>query len=292
MGDEERKQIRFILLDTYILMNNKGISEFLAFILSIIILIPIAVIAYFIITAGANKVVSSSESVTQYVSSTMLALQTGNSVVLPPVSPNLPKYTFLSQFYGSNSCISYLNQLSREDLLISPSNPSSLSGTYFVCIGTFSLSPIISSQSFWNYLPSNGEGSNNASFPGWFPDLAAYNSKSSNLASGINGSTGTLSYFILSQNPEVSLSDSCDSFFNATTIKYGYSQPGAYITTITCAPLTYNNESAFISVIPPSCSGSCGNNPMAFLYGNPGYIKFQECSYNGGNDLQCKFSIN
>ena len=274
-------------------MNNKGISEFLAFILSIIILIPIAVIAYFIITAGANKVVSSSESISQYASTTMLALQTGNSIVLPPISPDLPTKTFLSQFYGSNSCISYLNQLSREDLLISPSNPESLSGTYFVCIGTFSLKPIISSQNFWNYLPSgNKEGPNNASFPGWFPDLLGYNSPTSTIASGINGSTGTLSYFTLSQDPETTLSNSCDSFFNATTTEYGYGQPGAYIQTITCAPLTYNNQSAFISVVPPSCSGSCGNNPMAFLYGNPGYIKFQECSYNGGNDLQCKFSIN
>lgn len=274
-------------------MKNKGLSEFLAFILSIIILIPIAIIAYFIITAGANKVISSSESVSLYASSTIAALQTGNSIVLPPDSPNLPKYTFLSQFYGSNSCISDLNQLSRQALLVSPSNPSSLSNMYFVCIGTFSLSPITTSQAFWNYVPSgNKEGPDNASFPGWFPDLSAYNSPSSTLASGINGSTGTLSYFIQPQNPETALSDSCVSFFNATTSQYGYGQPGAYITTITCAPLTYNNKSAFISAVPPSCSGSCGNNPIAFLYGNPGYIKFQECSYNGGNDLQCKFSIN
>jgi hypothetical protein len=273
-------------------MKNKGISEFLAFILSIIILIPIAVIAYFIITAGANKVVSSSESITQYVSSTLVAMQTGNSVVLPPISPDLPKYTFLSQFYGSSSCISDLDQLSREAILISPSNPSSLSGSYFVCIGTFSSSAIIPNQRFWSYLPSNGEEANNASFPGWFPDLAAYNSKSSIIASGVTGSTGTLSYFTQPQNPETALSSSCVSFFNATTVKYGYGQPGAYITTMTCAPLTYNNKSAFISTIPPSCSGSCGINPMAFLYGNPGYIKFQECSYSGGNNLQCRFSIN
>ncbi|MGC8533171.1 MAG: hypothetical protein ACP5MV_00885 [Candidatus Parvarchaeum sp.] len=275
-------------------MKNKGISEFLSFILSIIILIPIAIIAYFIITAGANKVISSSESITQYVSSTLTAMQTGNSVVLPPVSPDLPKYTFLSQFYGSSSCINDLNELSREAILISPSNPSSLSNTYFVCIGTFSLSPISRNQAFWNYLPSssNNEGPDNASFPGWFPDLSAYNSPTSTIASGINGSTGTLSYFLQSSNPEVSLSNSCVSFFNADTIRYGYGQPGAYITTLTCAPLTYNNRSAFINVVPPSCSSSCGNDPMAFLYGNPGYIKFQECSYNGGNDLQCKFSIN
>ena len=273
-------------------MKNKGISEFLAFILSIIILIPIAIIAYFIITAGANKVVSSSESITQYVSSTLVAMQTGNSVVLPPVSPDLPKHTFLSQFYGSSSCISDLDELSSEAILISPSNPSSLSGTYFVCIGTFSPSAIIKSQAIWNYLPSNGEGANNASFPGWFPDLAAYNSKSSTIASGINGSTGTLSYFTQPQNPQTALSGSCVSFFNATTVSYGYGQPGAYITTMTCAPLTYNNKSAFISAVPPSCSGSCGINPIAFLYGNPGYIKFQECNYNGGNDLQCRFSIN
>ena len=274
-------------------MKNKGISEFLAFILSIIILIPIAIIAYFIITAGANKVVSSSESITQYVSSTLVAIQTGNSVVLPPISPDLPNSSyFLSQFYGSSSCISDLDELSREAILISPSNPSSLSGTYFVCIGLFSPSAIVSNQRFWNDLPSNGEGADNASFPGWFPDLSAYNSKSSTIASGINGSTGTLSYFIQPQNPEAILSGSCVSFFNATTVNYGYGQPGAYITTITCAPLTYNNKSAFLSAIPPSCSGSCGNNPIAFLHGNPGYIKFQECSYNGGNDLQCRFSIN
>jgi len=275
-------------------MKNKGISEFLAFILSIIILIPIAIIAYFIITAGANKVISSSESITQYVSSTIIAMQTGNSVVLPPVSPDLPKYTFLSQFYGSSSCISDLDELSREALLISPSNPSSLSNTYFVCIGTFSLSAINQSQAFWNYLPSSssGEGPDNASFPGWFPNVGTYNSKSSTIASGINGSTGTLSYFTQPSNPEITLSHSCVSFFNATTIKFGYGQPGAYITKITCAPLTYNNKSVFISVVPPSCSGSCGSNPMAFLYGNPGYIKFQECSYNGGGDLQCRFSIN
>ena len=273
-------------------MKNKGISEFLSFILSIIILIPIAIIAYFIITAGANKVISSSESITEYVSSTLVAIQTGNSIVLPPISPNLPGHTFLSQFYGSSSCISYLNELSREAILISPSNPSSLSGTYFVCIGTFSLKPISLSQRFWNYLPSNGEESDNASFPGWFPDLAAYNSKSSTIASGINGSTGTLSYFTQPQNPETILSSSCVSFFNATTVNYGYGQPGAYITTLTCDPLTYNNKSMFISAVPPSCSGSCGINPIAFLYGNPGYIKFQECNYNGGNDLQCRFSIN
>ncbi len=274
-------------------MNNRGISEFLSFIIAIIILIPIAVIAYFIITAGANKVVSSSESINQYVSSTITALQTGNSIVLPPDSPNLPATTFLAQFYGDSSCINYIDQLSREAILISPSNPSSLSNTYFVCIGTFSLSPIIPGQDFWNYLPSNnGEKADNASFPGWFSSLSNYNSPSSTLASGINGSTGTLSYFTQPSNPEITLSNSCVSFFNATTTKYGYGQPGAYITSLTCAPLTYNNKSAFISVVPPSCSGACGNNPMAFLYGNPGYIKFQECTYNGGSDLQCKFSIN
>ncbi|MCL4391364.1 MAG: hypothetical protein M1284_01735 [Candidatus Parvarchaeota archaeon] len=273
-------------------MKNKGITEFLAFILSIVILIPIAVIAYFIITAGANKVISSSESVSVYVASTISAFQTGNSVVLPPLSPNLPKYTFLSQFYGSNSCINYIDQLSREAILISPSNPSILSGQYFVCIGTFKQTAIITSQAFWNYLPSSGEGPDNASFPGWFPNLAEYNSKTSTISSGINGSTGTLSYFTEPANPQIALSNSCTSFFNATTVKYGYDQPGAYITGMTCAPLTSNNKSAFISVIPPSCSGACGSNPVAFLYGDPGYIKFQECSYSGGNALQCKFSIN
>ncbi len=271
-------------------MKKKGITEFLAFMLSIIILIPIAIIAYFIITAGANKVVSSSESVSQYVSSTLTAVQTGNSVVLPPISPNLPSETFLSQFYGSNSCISYLDELSREAILVSPVNPSSLSNTYFVCIGTFSLSPIIVTQAFWDYLPT--AGADNASFPGWFPNVLKYNSLKSAIASGINGSTGTLSYFLQSSDPQTALSESCDNFFNATTKKYGYGEPGAYIKSITCAPLTYNNQSVFISAIPPSCSGACGNNPIAFLYGNPGYIKFQECSYNGGSVLQCRFNIN
>lgn len=275
-------------------MKNKGLTEFLAFILSIIILIPIAILAYFIITAGANKVISSSESVSLYVSTTVSAVQSGNSVVLPPVSPNLPKYTFLGQFFGSNSCIKYVTELSREAILISPSDPSILSNQYFMCIGTFSLSPIISSQAFWNYLPSakDGEGPDNASFPGWFPGLSAYNSPSSLIASGVNGSTGTISYFLQPQDPEKALADSCVSFFNATTISYGYGQPGAYIKSITCVPLSHNNNSVFVSVVPPLCSGTCGNNPMAFLYGSPGYIKFQECSYGGGSALQCKFSVN
>jgi hypothetical protein len=271
-------------------MKKKGISELLAFGMSVIILIPIAVIAYFIITSGANKVTSSSESVGIYVSTTISALQSGNSVVLPPNSPNLPKDVFLSQFYGDSSCMSYIYQLSREAILISPSNPSTLSNKYFMCIGAYNPSAIVPNQAVWNFLPTTGI--DNASFPGWFPSVGNYNSKTSSLASGINGSVGTLSYFIQPSNPQSTLSQSCISFFNATTQNYGYGQPGAYITTITCAPLTYNNKSAFVSVIPPSCSGTCGNNPMAFLYGNPGYIKFQECSYGGGNSLQCRFSIN
>ncbi len=270
-------------------MKNKGITEFLAFILSIIILIPIAVIAYFIITAGANKVVSSSESVSLYVSTIMTAMQTGNSVALPPVTPNLPKHTFMGQFYGSDSCISYIDQLSREAILISPSNPSTLSNVYFVCIGTYSPSAITTSESAWNFLPTTG--ANNASFPTWFPDVGNYNSESSTIASGVSGSEGTLSYFITPSNPQNTLSQSCVNFFNASTVNYGYGQPGAYIKTITCAPLTYNNKTALISVIPPSCSGVCGSNPVAFLYGNPGYITLQECSYSGGNGLQCKFTI-
>lgn len=271
-------------------MKKKGITEFLSFILSIIILIPIAVIAYFIITAGANKVISSSESISLYVSTTMTAVQTGNSVVLPPNSPDLPKHTFLAQFYGSSACISYINQLSREAIVVSPANPSVLSNQYFMCIGTYNPSAIISSQSIWNFLPAYAD--DNASFPGWFPDLSSYNSKTSSVASGINGSTGTLSYFIQPASPQTVLAQSCVNFFNATTIKYGYGQPGAYISTITCVPLTYKNESKFISVTSPSCSGTCGNNPMAFLYGNPGYIKLQECSYSGGSALQCRLSIN
>lgn len=270
-------------------MKNKGISEFLAFILSIIILIPIAVIAYFIITAGANKVISSSQDLPLYVSTTMVATKTGNSVVLPPNSPDLPKYTFLAQFYGSNSCISNLNQLSREAILVSPANPSSLSNEYFVCLGTYNPQAINQTQRYWNFLPKY---SDNASFPSWFPDVNSYNSKTSSIASGINGSTGTLSYFIQSSNPQDALSQSCTDFFNATTVKYGYGQPGAYITTMTCVPLTYKNSTVSISVIPPSCSGNCGNNPFAFLYGNPGYIKLQTCSYSGGNSLQCRFTIN
>ncbi|EFD92710.1 MAG: hypothetical protein BJBARM5_0563 [Candidatus Parvarchaeum acidophilus ARMAN-5] len=271
-------------------MKNKGITEFLSFILSIIILIPIAVIAYFIITAGANKVVSSSESASLYVSTTISAMQTGQSVVLPPDSPNLPEYTFLSQFYGNSACMSDINQLSREAVLVSPSNPSTLSNKYFVCIGTYNPSAIVSSQSIWLTVPKTG--SDNASFPSWFPNAGNYNSRTSSLASGINGSTGTLSYFTNPQNVQNTLAQSCVSFFNATTKNYGYGQPGAYITTMTCVPLTYNNNTAFINVIPPSCSGACGSNPVAFLYGNPGYIKLQECSYSGGNELQCKFTIN
>ncbi len=271
-------------------MNRKGISAFLGIIISLVILIPVGFIVFLIISSGASKLVSFQQSVNAYVSATLSAMQTGTSVVVPPSAPDFGSTTFLAQFYGGTACMSMIDQLSRSAILAEPTNPSSLTNKYFICVGTMNMQPIISYMRQWNYLPTS---SGSASFPYWFSNYGQLNSQSYGLAQGVSGSKDTLSFFTNSANPAQTLAGSCADFFNATTTSYGYGVPSAYITGLSCVPLMYSNSSLFLSVATSGCSSSnaCNSNPVAFLYGNPSYVTTQICSSGGGNSLVCQFYL-
>ncbi len=271
------------------MIDHRGSVSFLAIIVSIIIIIPIAIIAAYILFYGIHSVKAVAQSLSSYVLQVSLAVKTGAALIVAPAAPSLTNTEFLGQFYGSTQCINFLDQLARVTVLSIPQNPQSLSGQYFLCSGTYNPSAI-TQNSVWDYLPSRPD---NASFPYWFPDADALNAPDSQIASGVNGSTGTISYYTNPSNIAATLGQSCDSFFNATT-SYGTGTPAAYITSLQCAPIASGNQSYFISVSNSECSaggGTCASNPMAFLYGNPGEISYQTCSYHGGASITCSFSI-
>ncbi len=271
-------------------MDNKGVSSFLALIVSLVILIPVGFVVFLIITSGTGKLVSVSQSVAGYVSAMLGAVSVGNAVIVPPVAPSLQGGTFMAQFYGSSSCMQYIDQLSRAAILSEPLNPSNLTGQYFICIGSINVNQIAVTQKEWDYLSPSGSGY--ASFPYWFPNAGQLNSNSGT-AGGLAGSDGTLSYYVNVANPSTLLSDSCVYFFDADTAQYGTGTPSAYITSLSCVPMTSQKSSLFVSVDTSTCqsSGTCGSNPFTFLYGDPGTITTQICQYGGGNSLVCQFYL-
>ncbi|MCL5016594.1 MAG: hypothetical protein M1441_00420 [Candidatus Parvarchaeota archaeon] len=271
------------------MVNRKGVTALLGIIITIIVLIPVVIIVAYIFIYGVHSVKAVAQSLSAYVEQVSLAIKSGSSLVVAPASPSLSNDQFMAQFYGNSTCISYLDQLSRITVLSLPQNPNSLAGEYFLCSGSYNPSAI-KQDSVWNYLPSTPGG---ASFPYWFTNVAQLNSPSSDLAAGINGSAGTLSYYENPADIATTLGQSCDEFFNAVTA-YGTATPSAYITSLQCVPIASGNSTYFISVSGPSCAGTtngCYSNPMAFLYGNPGQISYQSCVYHGGASIVCSFSI-
>jgi hypothetical protein len=226
----------------------------------------------------------------------MIALNTGESVVVGTLSPSLQSNQFMTQFYGSPACVSLIDQLSRHGLLSAPGDPTTLEDRYFVCVGSyndFNKTTSKNAPAVWgNYLPGEPD---NSSFPSWFPAASKLNAPYSGNSSGINGSHGTLSYYV-DVNPETALGSACVSFFNATT-QYGWSTPSAYITGLNCVAENENNGAPiFMSVKNQECQSNaqvgCATNPWVFLHGSPGQITLQTCSYTSGNSLICSFSIN
>ncbi len=262
--------------------NKRGLSSFTSFIVAIIILIPVLFVILIVILAGSSSVKAAVQSPEAYVSETLAALTTGESVIVGGLSPVLQSNQFLAQFYGSTSCIDFLDQLARVGVLLTPTDPSSLNGTYFICIGSYNSQGISSnSYSGWLSLPSQAD---NASFPNWFPAAGDLNSADSTNTSGTTGSEGTLSYFRNTFSPEATLSGSCNSFFNATTT-VGADAPAQYITALNCVTLgEKNNEPIYMSAY-------ANYQPIAFLHGNPGTLDLQTCTYAGGNVLICQFDI-
>ncbi len=291
------------------MVDKKGLSSFTSFIIAIIIIIPIVIVVLIIFIYGASSISSVANSPESYVTQSMVALTTGESVVVGATAPSLDGNSgqFMAQFYGSQSCISSLNQLSRTGILSAPNDPATLQNKYFVCIGAVNTKNILSdtvnayqSSSGVVKLPYNSWLAypfyNDAgAFPLWFPAAYYLNAINSANTSGINGSHGTLSYFV-NQDPQTALGDSCAAFFNATT-QYGFGSPGAYVTTLNCAVEGESNGiPVFMSVQTQQCKTSsqygCSANPWAFLFGDPGQIGVQTCSYISGAALICSFSIN
>ncbi len=265
--------------------NKKGINAFLEFIIAIIIIIPVVFVVLVIFVYGTGSIKSIVQSPQAYISDTAAALTSGESVVVGSLAPSLNSNQFMAQFYGSTSCISMLDQLSRTGALTAPSNPATLSNGYFICMGSYKTNDLVSPG--WSYLPA---ASFNSSFPNWFSAAAYLNARSSINSSGINGSHGTLSFF---ENvlPSQALASSCKSFLNATTT-IGKSEPSAYISALDCVPIpTKSGTPIFLSVNTGSCTNGCINNPVAFLHGSPGSISLQSCTYTGGSSLICQFDI-
>lgn len=276
--------------------NKKGLSAFTSFIIAIIIIIPILVVITIIFVYGASSISSLVSSPQAYVSQTMAAINTGESVIVGSLSPSLDGNNgqFMAQFYGNSGCITLLDQLSRNGLVSAPNDPSTLSGKYFVCTGSLNSKGITSDNS-WSFLPGNGAGEGAASFPGWFLAAQFLNAANSQNSSGINGSHGTLSYYE-GVDPQVALGQACISFFNATTA-YGRNTPSSYITSLDCvAEGESSGVPVFMSVKNSQCQSNsqlgCTNNPWAFLFGAPGQFALQTCSYTSGDALICSFTIN
>ncbi len=269
--------------------NKRGLSSFTSFIIAIIVLIPVLFVILIVITAGSSSIKAAVQSVSAYVSETTAALNTGESVIVGGLSPVLQSDQFMAQFYGSASCISFLNQLSRVGVLTTPSDPSTLDGTYFICFGTYNSngigsSTMSSSYSDWSSLPTQ---QNNATFPNWL-DISKYiTGFTASDAAGISGSEGALSYFV-NTNPIAALSSSCTAFFNATT-PVGTDTPAQYVTNLECVTLGAKNGGQIY--LAAGAASVPALAPVAFLHGNPATINLQTCTYAGGNFLSCQFDI-
>ncbi len=277
------------------MMNRKGMTKFVEYIIAIIIIIPVLLVILYILIFGVGSIKQQVQSVSAYVTQTMTALTTGTSVLLPGLSPVLGSGDFMGQFYGSPACISLLDQLSRAGKLVSPNNPATMAGQFFMCVGSYGdFSTPSAGKDDWSNLPAV---SDNASFPNWFPAYQELNSKNSPNSSGLNGSLGTLSFFEDIGNASAALSSLCVSFFNASVVingvNYGYGIPSAYINSLSCTPYSNNGKPIFISVTPfGGCGSGCSNNPFGLLHGNNVGFNLQTCSYVPNSPaLTCQESV-
>ncbi|MCW1293995.1 MAG: hypothetical protein OH316_01935 [Candidatus Parvarchaeota archaeon] len=277
-------------------MNKRGFRGFIDFVIALVIGLAIMVVVAYIFLYGSNSLGGAVSSISSYISLTQTSLTTGFSVLTGDLLPSFNDESFMAQFYGSSGCISLLNELSRNAVLTAPNNPSSLSGRFFVCSGTYKPFEFVASgsqsSSVWNYLSPSA----NDVLPNWVLYSKPQLSFLSDIAE-VNGSKGTMTFInnslvSNSQNylsaMEEDLSQSCISFLNATVSPYNdYGVPSAYITAMDCVPLNIEGgQPMFISVKDLFCqtSGlSCNYNPFLFLHGSPGSITEQRCYYQSGD---------
>lgn len=279
--------------------NKRGVNEVLSFIISVIIVGVIVVIVVYILLVGTGTIKSVGANTGAYVSQTEAATTNGLSI-LTGGTVNLDNQQFLMQFYGSKQCISLLNQLSLHSVLQSPTNPSSLSNTFFVCIGSYNNftfypngpSTTNTRQSSWQSVTSWG----NPAAPLW------YNTGFGPLA-GMNGSEGTVTFInttgalATTTTLESYLNQSCINFLNATVSVSGNAlpnEPYAYITSMNCEPIEDNALTYFISVEAPLCGTDpqlCSGNPLLMIHGSPAYITSQICRYYNGPSIICTIGL-
>ncbi len=276
------------------MVNRKGINEVYSFIISVIIVAVIVVIVVYILLLGTGTIKSVGSNTNSYVSQTESAITSGISI-LTGGSVSLDNHQFLAQFYGTRQCLNLLNGLSAHGILQNPTNPSTLSNTFFVCIGSYNdFSFYVGSQgpyqSSWQAVTSWGSPAP----PLWYSQ--------SNLA-GMNGSEGTVTFenttgsSISASNIISYFNESCTNFLNATVDVSGtqeYNDPQAYITSMNCVPIENAGVTYFISVETPQCGANpqmCSGNPLLFIHGSPASISQQVCRYYGGPSIICEISL-
>ena len=274
--------------------NRRGVNEVYSFIISVIIVAVLVVIVVYILLLGTGTIKSVNSNTNTYVSQTESAITSGISI-LTGGSVSLDNHQFLAQFYGSPRCLSLLNDLSAHGILQNPTNPSSLSGAFFVCTGSYndfsfySNNNIVSSS--WQPVTTWGR----AAPPSWYvqyPPIA-----------GMNGSQGTVTFEnTTGSSTGISaivdyLNGSCTNFLNATVDASGtpeYGDPQAYITSLNCVPIENAGSTYFISVETPQCGTDpqmCSGNPLLFIHGSPGSITQQVCRYYGGPSIICEIAM-
>lgn len=294
-------------------MDSKAsVSDTLSFIIAILVIVAVLVPVAYVLYYGISAVSAQVESIQEYVTQTELALTFGTSEVVGTLAPSFNSNQFMVQFYGTPQCISLLDDLSRDAVLSAPNNPATLSGQFFVCSGVyknFTFKPqnplIAKSSSLWTAKPlaTTTQIDQASALPNW---VQLYN-WSVKLGPGwspttyeINGSEGTMFYENDStyQNIpqiEADLGRYCVEFLNASVVPYGPENPAAYITSMDCVPLgAKNGYNIFISLDTQNCAsvqGGCNYDPLIFFHGSPAKIIAQFCSYNGGTSLVCAETI-
>lgn len=276
--------------------NRRGVNEVYSFIISVIIVAVLVIIVVYILLLGTGTIKSVNSNTNTYVSQTESAITSGISI-LTGGSVSLDDHQFLVQFYGSPRCLSLLNDLSAHGVLQNPTDPSTLSNTFFVCIGSYNDFSFYTNggggpySSSWQPVTSWGQ----AAAPFWYVQASPM--------AGINGSQGTVT-FDNTTGSSISGSDiinylngSCTNFLNATVDVSGtkeYNDPQAYITSLNCVPIENAGLTYFISVETPQCGNNpqmCSGNPLLFIHGSPGTITQQVCRYSGGPSIICEITV-
>jgi hypothetical protein len=298
------KKVNKLRDSLYLVGNKKGVISTVSIVISIIVLIPIVIFVGFIFISGIAGIRTQIQSISGYVSDTQTALYSGTSVIVGTLSPVFSGNQFMAQFYGGPACMTLIDELARTSILTEPNDPSTLSGKFFVCAGTFSnFSSSPNVNEFWDYLPIP-PGNAQSILPSWTLD-GGYNL--TNLIVGeVNGSHGSLSFANYTGRPsslakvETQLSTACESFLNSTVYSSSsgteYNVPSAYISAITCAPLAVqNSQPVFISLRRGNCAANspeCSYNPLLFMHGEPASIQIQTCNYlSGAPSLTCEIEM-